>query len=248
MLLRTLLCCALLAAGTAAAADQPRDPAQEQARAALAKRFPTIRAEDLRPTPIPGVWEFTLGVDVFYVTSDARFVFRGELLDFESDRNLTDVRRAELRRARLETFPESSMIVFGPKDAKHTVTVFTDIDCAYCRRMHSEIAQLNARSIRVRYVFYPRAGLGSESWQKAQDVWCAVDRNAAFTAAKRGEQVAHRTCDADAVLRGYQLGEAFKLEGTPLVISPEGYELGGYLKPDDLLRALQAHAARRPAG
>jgi len=246
MLLRTFLCCALLGAGPLAAGEAPRDPAREQARAALAKRFPSARSEDLRPTPIPGLWEFTVGVEVFYVTGDARFVFRGELLDFVADRNLTDLRRAELRRERLDAVPESMMISFGPKDAKHTVTVFTDIDCAYCRRLHAEMAQINARGIRVRYLFFPRAGVGSEAWQKAQDVWCAADRNAALTAAKRGEKLPHRVCDADAVLRGFQLGEAFRLEGTPLVLSAEGYELGGYLKPDDLLRALEAHAARRP--
>jgi thiol:disulfide interchange protein DsbC len=246
---KTLLCALLLAAASAATAgDAPRDPALEQARAALLKRFPTARADDLRPTPVPGLWEFSRGVDVFYITSDARYVFRGDILDFAGNLNLTDERRAELRRARLADVPESLFISFGPAAAKHVVTVFTDVDCSYCRRLHSEIAQINARGIRVRYLFYPRAGLGSESWQKAQDVWCAPDRQAAMTAAKRGQAVPRRQCDASAVLKGYQLGEAFKLEGTPLVLSPEGYELGGYLRPDDLLHALERHAARAPRG
>jgi thiol:disulfide interchange protein DsbC len=220
----------------------------DQARAALTKRFPTLRIEGLRPTVIPGLWEFSIGMDVFYATTDARYIVRGDVIDLAGDRNLSEQRRAELRRGQLTKADERDMIVFAPARPVHTVTVFTDIDCGYCRKLHSQIGEYLKLGIRVRYLPYPRAGLGSESWQKAQDVWCAKDRNSALTKAKRGEVVARVECDGAAIMRGVQLGELFKLDGTPMVISDDGYEIGGYLAPSDMKQRLDQLAQKRPRG
>jgi thiol:disulfide interchange protein DsbC len=220
----------------------------DQARAALAKRFPTLRIEGLRAAPIAGLWEFSIGMDVFYASADARYIVRGDVIDLAGDRNLSELRRAELRRSQLAKAAESDMIVFAPPRASHTVTVFTDIDCGYCRKLHSQIGEYLKLGIRVRYLPYPRAGLGSESWQKAQDVWCAKDRNSALTKAKRGESVPRAECDGAVVMRGVQLGELFKLDGTPMVISDDGYEIGGYLAPNEMKQRLDQLAQKRPRG
>jgi thiol:disulfide interchange protein DsbC len=228
----------------AGAAVEPID----QVRAALTKRFPTLRIEGLRPAPIAGLWEFTIGMDVFYASGDARYIVRGDVIDLAGDRNLSEQRRAELRRGQLAKAAESDMIVFAPPRASHTVTVFTDIDCGYCRKLHSQIGEYLKLGIRVRYLPYPRAGLGSESWQKAQDVWCAKDRNGALTKAKRGESVPRVECDGAVVMRGVQLGELFRLDGTPMVISDDGYEIGGYLAPNEMKQRLDQLAQKRPRG
>jgi len=229
---------------TNAVAVEPAD----QVRAALGKRFPTLRIESLRAAPVAGLWEFTVGMDVYYVSSDARFIVRGDIVDLAGDRNLSEQRRAELRRAQLGRIAEADMIVFGPPRATHTVTVFTDIDCGYCRKLHSQIAEYNRLGIRVRYLPYPRAGLGSESWQKAKDVWCAKDRNTALTRAKRDEAVPHAECDGAVVMRGLQLGELFKLDGTPMVLSDDGFEIGGYLTPTEMKQRLDLLTKQRPRG
>ena len=117
-------------------------PAQ---RAALAKRFPTLRIEGLRAAPVAGLWEFSIGLDVYYTSIDARYLVRGDVIDLAGDRNLSEQRRAELRRGQLSKAAESDMIVFAPPRASYTVTVFTDIDCTYCRRLHQEIGELNRR-------------------------------------------------------------------------------------------------------
>lgn len=226
------------------ATPAPAPAPLEQARSAFLKRFPTVQPTDFRATPLPGVYEVTLGLDVLYVSGDARYLMRGVLIGLEANDDLTERRRAELRRGLLATVPESQYIVFRQGAPKHSVTVFTDVDCGYCRKLHADIAEYNRRGIEVRYLFFPRAGLGSESWQKAQDVWCAKDRHAALTAAKRGANLPHLECDASAVAAGYRLGEAFRLEGTPMVISAGGYDLGGYLTPAEMVQRLEVVAAK----
>lgn len=220
----------------------------DQVRAALTKRFPTLRIEGLRAAPVGGLWEFSIGLDVFYATSDARYVVRGDVIDLDTDLNLSEQRRAELRRGQLAKVAESDMIIYAPARPTHTVTIFTDIDCGYCRKLHSQIGEYLKLGIRVRYLPYPRAGLGSASWQKIQDVWCAKDRNSALTRAKRDEAVPRVECDGSAVLRGVQLGELFRLDGTPMIISDDGHQIGGYLSPTEMKQRLVALAPKRAKG
>jgi thiol:disulfide interchange protein DsbC len=234
---------AMVRGGPAAPAPVPL----EQARSAFQKRFPTVQPADFRATPVAGIFEVTVGMDVLYVSGDARFLIRGALIGLDRNDDLTELRRAELRRALLATVPESQFIVFRQGAPKHSVTVFTDVDCGYCRKLHAEIAEYTRRGIEVRYLFFPRAGLGSESWQKAQDVVCAKDRNTALTAAKRGAKLPHLECDTSALSTGYRLGEAFRLSGTPMVITAEGYEIGGYLTPAEMLERLDGLAAKAKA-
>lgn len=240
-----------LAVGAGLVATEGNGAADDLAgvRAAVQKRFPTLAVGDFRSTPLAGVYQFTVGVDVFYTDREGRYVLRGDLMDFSADRNLSEERRNELRAAALAKMPESQMIVFGAKDAAHTITVFTDIDCGYCRRMHREIGELNSAGVRVRYLFYPRAGPGSESWQKALDVWCAKDRNLALTEAKAGRPVPRGDCDtAPPTLAAHQrVADGMRIDGTPMVLTEDGRIIGGYLPVVDLVRQI-AMPARAPRG
>ena len=129
------------------------------------------------------------------------------MIDLDSDANLSENRRRGIRARMIETVPETEMLVFSPKDPKYTITVFTDIDCGYCRRLHSQIAEYNRLGIRVRYLFFPRSGPDTESWHKAEAVWCASNRNDALTA--RQERREHQIAEvpADIVARDYELGQ-----------------------------------------
>ena len=237
----------LFAAAVTAAPATPT--ALEQARAAFKQRFPQVPATEFRASPVPGFYEFTIGIEVFYVSADARYLVRGTLVDAETNEDLRERRQAEVRRALLAAVPESQMIVFRQGKPKHSVTVFTDIDCSFCRKLHGEIGEYTKLGIEVRYLFFPRTGLGTESWQKAQDVWCAKDRNAALTIAKRGQALPHLRCDAAAVVTGYRLGETLRLDGTPMIIAADGHQIGGYLTPAEMLMRLDARAAKaKPRG
>ncbi len=225
------------AAQTLALAQQP--DAAADPRVEVATHLPGAKADDLRVSPIPGIYEYTRGTDIAYVTADGKYAINGDLYEIAADSNLTDIRRRELRTKLMAEVPESQMLIFGPKDAKYTVSVFTDVDCAFCRKLHSQIAEYNRLGIRVRYLLYPRTGPDTASWTKAVQVWCSPDRNEALTRAKLGEELKTKPCADNPVAHTYQLGKDFALQGTPAIVLPNGDMLPGYEPPDVLVKNLQ---------
>jgi len=185
------------------------------------------------------VYEVTHGADISYLSSDGRYAILGDLVDLDSDVNLSEGRRRSIRARIIETVPESEMLVFSPKDPKYTITVFTDIDCGYCRRLHSQIAEYNKLGIRVRYMFFPRSGPDTESWHKAEAVWCAPNRTDALTRAKNGENIKSPKCPTDIVKRDYELGNKLNVTGTPAIFLASGEMLPGYAPPGELVQYLK---------
>jgi len=224
-------------------ADQPQDP-----RVALLKRLPAgSKLEDLRPSPIPGIYEFMQGADVSYLTADGKYFLDGNLYDMDTRENLTEARRDVARAALINAVPESQMLIFSPKNPLYTVTVFTDIDCPYCRKLHSEMAEYNKLGVRIRYVFYPRTGPGTESWRKAEAVWCSPDRNDALTRAKAGAELdLSKTCGPTPVAREYALGESIGVRGTPAIVTENGSYISGYMPPQELVKQLKLLQSQRP--
>ncbi|MGI9308485.1 MAG: DsbC family protein [Gammaproteobacteria bacterium] len=195
-----------------------------------------LQAEDISDSPVPGMLQVKVGSQLVYVSEDGRYMFQGDVYDLHNGvRNLRDNVRIDL----MASLPEDSMLVYGPDDAAHTVTVFTDIDCPYCRKFHREMADYNERSIRVRYLFFPRSGPDTPSWLKAEGVWCANDRLDAMTRAKQGEEIAKPArCGTTPVEKHYLLGKAAGISGTPAIITESGQLLGGYMAADDLAQGL----------
>lgn len=229
------------------AADQPAAPAQtapnaksapksEDIRVQLARKLPGAKPEDVRTTPIPGMYEITLGSNTAYVSGDGKYLIYGDLFELASKVNLTEAHRTEVRVKALSTLKDADVIVFTPPvtPVKHTITVFTDVDCGYCRKLHGEMAELNNLGIRVRYAAYPRSGPGTESWTKAESVWCAKDRRGAMTHAKLGEPVAPAKCGTTPVASQYHLGETVGVNGTPAIFTDTGQYISGYLPPQKL--------------
>ncbi len=230
-----LLLAAIVMAPFALGADQA---ASTDPRATVASKIPGASPDDVHATPIPGLYEIMRGTDAAYVSADGKYAIAGDLYDLRTNVNLTENQRREMRLQMLSAIPESQMVIFGPKEARHTVTVFTDVDCAYCRKFHSQISEYNRLGIRVRYVFYPRSGPNTESWTKAEEVWCSPNRNEALTRAKRGEALKAKACANTPVAREYELGRKFDLEGTPAIVLSDGEMLPGYLSPTELAQTL----------
>jgi thiol:disulfide interchange protein DsbC len=198
-----------------------------------------VKPENVQSTPVPGIFEVLRGSDILYMTRDGQYAFTGDLYQVPSRANLTEVHRREMRRKLIDAVPESRMVVFSPPDPKYTVTVFTDVDCSYCRALHRQIADYNRLGVRVRYVFYPRTGPDTASWHKAEQVWCSADRKAALTRAKLGEALEAPVCANTPVAQEYELGQAIGLEGTPGIVAANGALVGGYLPPDALVTELK---------
>jgi thiol:disulfide interchange protein DsbC len=236
-LLAFFLCTAGAGVRTAGAAEQPpADP-----RVALLKLLPAgSKLDDLRPSPIPGIYEFMQGADISYLTADGKYFIDGNVYDMKSRDNLTEALRAQARLALINAVPESEMLIFSPASPKYTITVFTDVDCAYCRKLHSEMAELNRLGIRVRYVFFPRSGPGTESWKKAEVVWCSPNRNDTLTRAKAGAALdMNRTCSPTPVKREYELGQTLGVRGTPAIVTENGDYISGYMPPRELVEELK---------
>ena len=209
----------------------------------LAATLVGVEASEVIESPVSGMYEVAVGSNVAYVTSNGRYLLQGDLYDLTTNENVTETRRARERVNMLAGVDSADMIIFSPaaEDVKHTITIFTDIDCGYCRQFHSEIAKVNEMGIAVQYLFYPRTGPDTDSWFKADKVWCSgtEERNSALTLAKLGGQVPDETCESSPVANHYDLGQLVGVRGTPTVFSEAGVQLGGYLPPDDLLAALQ---------
>lgn len=216
----------------------------ELSREELAAKLKGVEAGDISDSPLPGVYEVSVGANVAYVTTDGRYLLEGELYDLATNENLTETTRAASRVDLLQSVDRDHMIVFSPPngEVKHTITVFTDIDCGYCRQFHREIAEVNALGIEVHYLFYPRTGPDTESWAKADKVWCAEDRNSALTRAKLGGSVPDLQCAETPVGTHYDLGHQVGVRGTPAIFAESGELLGGYLPPATLAMRLEESA------
>lgn len=215
----------------------------ERAQAVLeefAKRLPQIAVDEIRPTPVDGLYELTIGASVVYVTDDGRFLLSGELIDLRAGTNLSDARKSEIRGDMLARMSDDDMIVFAPETGtiKHTITVFTDIDCPYCRRLHEEVPELNDNGVAVRYLLFPRAGVGSQSYRTSVSVWCAGDRQSALTAAKAGRSVEQQRCN-NPVESHLEIGRELGVSGTPYMVLDNGAVIPGYQAADQLLARLQ---------
>lgn len=229
--------------GAAAALEaQPAaNSADARAIAAIAQLNADVKVEYVGAAPMPGFREAVVGGQVIYVSDDGNYLFLvgagGALLDARTQKNLSETTLGSMRNKLLATIPASERIIFAPPNPKHTVTVFTDVECGYCRKMHDEIKQYNAAGIAVEYLAFPRMGIGSEDYNHMVSVWCSPDRKTALTNAKSSGEVTSLNCK-NTIAQQYNVGQRVGLTGTPMIIARDGSQLGGYLPPKDLRAAL----------
>ena len=207
-------------------------------RQAMTKSMPSVKVDSVKPAVIKGLFEVVVGANIYYVSEDGKYLLQGRLVDVAARKDLTEEKLNVTRKLAIEKMGQANMIVFKPKITKYTVTIFTDIDCGYCRKLHSEIDQYLAQGITIQYLFFPRAGKGSDSYNKAVSVWCAEDRNAALTAAKKDQKLPEKTC-TNPIDRHMQLAAEFDVKGTPMIISENGNVYPGYLPAKQLVEALE---------
>lgn len=210
----------------------------------FAKKFPQISVISISVSPVKNFYQVELNTgETLYVSNDARYFFAGDLIQFQSGRsvlNLTEQARLAKRQVVFNSLDKKSMVVFNPpakKSIKAAIYVFTDIDCAYCRRFHAQVLQLNQQGIQVNYLAWPRAGINSATAQIMESIWCAKDRKAALTAAKSGISVASAQCK-NPIADQFALGMRLGVQGTPAIFLDNGRQIGGYLTVDQLLAAV----------
>lgn len=188
---------------------------------------------------VKGLYEVLIGSEIVYVTDDGHYLVVGDIRDMKTGQNLTDDKRAQLRVKELEALDEKEMIVFAPeKETKYTVNVFTDVDCPYCAKFHTEVPELNKGGVKVRYLAFPRAGVDSKTYKTMVSVWCAEDRQQAITDAKAKREVKSATCN-NPVDKEYELGKRLGVSGTPAMLLPNGELVPGYVPAKQLIAFLE---------
>ncbi|MBA59893.1 MAG: protein-disulfide isomerase [Gammaproteobacteria bacterium] len=211
-------------------------------RAKFLKDFPDMPILEIVETEIPDFYEISLDHgNRLYVRASGDFLFVGDLFKIQEDQivNLTEKSKKRTRRNLLLTSDQDEMIIFSAKAEKafSTITVFTDIDCSYCRKLHNEINTLNEQGISVRYLAFPRAGIGSESYNKAVSAWCSANPAEALTRAKSGEKIEEKYC-LNPVKKHLELGRKLGISGTPAIIFEDGTLQPGYLPAAEMSKAL----------
>lgn len=206
---------------------------------------PELRPDRVEPSPVADLYQVVIGGQVLYITGDGRYLVQGDMMDLELRRSVSDGLRGQVRLEQLEAHGIDNLIIYPANgDTEHVVTVFTDIDCPYCRQFHGDIDAYNDQGIEVRYVQMPRAGLGSDSHRKAVAVWCAEDRNAAMDEAKqRGDIAGDTDCD-DPIEEQLALAQALGVNSTPSIITERGIMHRGLVPADELRQMLDEEKAQ----
>ncbi|SFR54174.1 DsbC family protein [Thiomicrospira sp. ALE5] len=227
-----------LAALMGASAMMPAMADTQRIQQVLSQMAPGAPAADIQPSVIPGLYEVTLGVTVFYMTADGEHLFNGNLINLEQGANLTEKRLQQARLEALNDIDPASMIVFKAKgDTKRQITVFTDIDCPFCKRFHNQVGQLNEAGIEVRYLAFPRSGPSTPSFTKMESVWCSANPVKAMDDAKNGMDPETKRCD-NPVMSHFQAAQFFNVSGTPTMIIDDGQMVPGFVPAEDLIPAL----------
>lgn len=237
--MRRLLILASLVAMTSAVAQTPL----ETARKALTALGVDARVDAAQESVVPGFYDVVAGGKVIFISKDGRYVLNGNAYDLPNQRDIGESSRAKMRLSAVQALGADKMIVFAPDKPRYTVTVFTDIDCPFCRRFHEQVEQFNARGIAVNYVFYP-LDIHPGAEKKAEAVWCAKDRKAAFTAAMSGQDQEYLTC-SNPVAESTKAAQSTGIIGTPTILADDGTQVAAEIAmdPEKLVAELDRRAA-----
>lgn len=235
------LCCALtlglsLISGGVATAASVED-ATKKLNDVLVETFKSA-PDSIGESQIPGLYQVMYGTEIVYLSADGQYFISGDLLNLKTRENLSEVAQRSVRKKIVDdlgTIP----VIFKAKNEKHVLRVFTDIDCGYCAKLHREMEQINANGITVEYLAFPRAGIGSPSYNKIVSVWCADDQQAAMTKSKARQSVPSKTCK-NPIKEQYELGQSLGVNGTPALLTESGQLIPGYVPADRLIAMLDA--------
>lgn len=241
MLKKLLLAAVFACAATVAVAG---DNAEKTVRDAFASLLPNAKIDRVVKSDLPGFYEVIVGGQIVYISADGKYLLQGKLFDVPGKKDLTEARLAEVRADALRTLPPDKTLVFAPEHPKHMVTVFTDVDCPYCRAFHKHIAAYNAIGIGVRYVLFP-LDIHPGAEKKAEAVWCSADRKAAYTAAMNGQDPGKATCN-NPVAETKALSLSIGIDSTPTMLAEDGTHVppNVVMNPEQLLAELDRLAAK----
>ncbi len=211
------------------------------------KAFPNLKVDTVTKSPVSGLYELTAGSSIAYVSANGRYLLTGDVLDLDqtpADRNVTEGTRRKQRVGLLGKLDNKEMIVYPAKGKEQgVVTVFTDPDCGYCRKLHEEVEKLTELGIKLKYVAFPRQGIGSPTYTKMEGVWCAGDQKIAMTEAMLGNSIEGTSCK-HSIEAQMELGVKLGVSATPALVFPDGTLSRGYKPAEKLAQEALRHQGK----
>lgn len=242
---RTVFLAMLVLAFSNACAEESTNEsdAGKALRADLQEAMPDMQLQSLTELGDSGLFEAVIADRIYYFTTDGKYLIQGDVLSLENRENLTQKRELGIKSDILSRQKSEDLIIFAPVKTDYMLTVFTDVDCAYCRKLHEQVDEYNALGIGIRYMAFPRAGVESESAKKLVEVWCAKDPQQAMTDAKAEREVKDaKVCKDNPVIAQFETGQRLGVEGTPALFLENGQMLPGYVPPQRLREILDENA------
>jgi thiol:disulfide interchange protein DsbC len=215
-------------AGVGVAEQKDTVPAE-----AIKQALPQVPIASIDPAPVPGMFQVvTNSGDIFYVDQKAKHIFTGDLLAIEAPgkfANLSEAVRGEQRVKLMKEVDATTAVTFAAKgEKKGEIFVFTDPDCGYCRKLHTEVPELTALGVEVHYLAWPRAGVESGTGKKMSNIWCAEDQLGAMDLAKQGKNPPDQESCEHPIKEHLELGVKLGVRGTPAIFLSDGRQIGGY--------------------
>jgi thiol:disulfide interchange protein DsbC len=236
LLMTALVACWLMTTMNVNAEESKGFDTVEAKVRSLAPNATTIAISE---TPIEGILQVQINSDIVYVTADGKYLVQGQIMEIDTKANITDQAKSGIRMSLLDNVKLDEQISFSPEEPKYDLLVFTDIDCGYCRKLHNQMEGYNEQGIAIHYMAFPRAGIGSDSYDKFVSVWCADDQKSALTLAKNGTDPEPMKCD-NPIADQYELGREVGVTGTPALVTSDGTLIPGYMPPEQLRQRLEA--------
>ncbi|MDE9445891.1 bifunctional protein-disulfide isomerase/oxidoreductase DsbC [Xenorhabdus bovienii] len=195
-----------------------------------------LKAESITPSQLAGVSTVLTDQGIIHISNDGKYLFKSQVYDISGKlpKNVTN----QVLVKKLDMLKNQMIVYKAPKE-KHVVTVFTDITCGYCHKLHEEMKEYNDLGITIRYLAFPRHSLQHQSAKDMQSIWCSATPNKALDAAFKGDNISPiKSCKND-IAKQYQLGLQFGVQGTPAIVLQDGSVLGGFMPPKALKEALE---------
>tara|TARA_Y100000590_G_scaffold431448_1_gene546264 strand:- start:24948 stop:25679 length:732 start_codon:yes stop_codon:yes gene_type:complete len=202
-----------------------------------------VIVKSIEETDIEGYLEVSLeGMESFFVSENGKFIISGDIFEITSEGliNRSEVRRSAYRKKIVNDLDSSEFITFRPNAVRHSIFVFTDVDCGYCRQFHAQMAEYLELGIKVNYLAFPRAGANSDSYKRIASAWCSKDPNNAITELKLGNEIKENVCLDNPVIKHFDLGNSLGVTGTPSIITSEGKLIPGYIPAENLIGLLES--------
>lgn len=236
LFIAALISCFLM---TTTNADVKEDQGFNTVQAKIRALVPNAKTIAISEMPIEGILQVQINSDIVYVTADGQYLLQGQIIDIDTQANITDQAKSGIRLSLLSDLKQDEQIIFTPEEADYDLIVFTDIDCGYCRKLHNQMEGYNEQGIAIHYMAFPRAGIGSDSYDKYVSVWCADDQKGALTLAKNGTDPEPQKCP-NPIADQYELGREVGVTGTPALLTSDGTLIPGYMPPEQLRARLES--------